>query len=157
MFTNQRRMSAVTVSPRWDQRQFSTIVSNRVSLCCNIAFGTVGIYCQIHWEDKILHYWLFCQFFWCTQNFLSQIIRFSFQSFDIIKLLLFTNDLSYPAQKQHSKHLCHVSMLYMSLHETQPDMRRQLLPSHHTVRMWLWKFSMSGRRSLSLSLSYWQV
>lgn len=33
-------------------------------------------------------------------------------------------------KKQHSKHLCHVNMLYMSLHEIQSDMKRQLFALH---------------------------
>lgn len=56
-------------------------------------------------------------------------------------------------QKHHSKHLCYVNMLCMSLHEIQSDMKRQLL--HFTscsasVAMEMLHVKMV--RSLSLSL-----
>lgn len=50
MFTNQGRTSAVTVCPKWDQRQFSIVVCNNISLYGNIAHGALSMHCEIHWE-----------------------------------------------------------------------------------------------------------
>lgn len=50
MFTNQGRTSAVTICPKWDQRQFSIVVCNNISLYGNIAHGALSMHCEIHWE-----------------------------------------------------------------------------------------------------------
>lgn len=49
-----------------------------------------------------------------------------FQSFHISKALLYTNDSSHRAQN-NIQSFCHVNTPYVSLHEIQPDVKRQLL------------------------------
>lgn len=51
---------------------------------------------------------------------------FFFQSFQISKALLYTNDSSHWAQN-NIQSLCHVNTPYVSLHEIQADVKRQLL------------------------------
>lgn len=50
MFTNQGCTSVVTACPKWDQRQFSIVVCNNISLYSNIAHGAISMHCEIHWE-----------------------------------------------------------------------------------------------------------
>lgn len=63
-----------------------------------------------------------------------------------------------PSPKQHSKRLCHVNTLYMSLHEIQPDMKRQLLHfASCGVNVAMEIFHVRTSLSLSASSSLWQV
>lgn len=66
---------------------------------------------------------------WGAQIYLVQDHRALFSKLclcDIIKVLLYTNNLSHQPQN-NIQSTCRVNMLYMSLHEIQPDMKRQLL------------------------------
>lgn len=66
-------------------------------------------------------------FWFLSLFFLSRITGVCFfQSFHISKALLYTNDSSRRAQN-NIQSLCHVNTAYVSLHEIQPDVKRQLL------------------------------
>ncbi len=147
-------MSAITVCPKWDQRQFSTIVSNKVSLCCNIALGTVGIQCQICWEklDNTLDYFVKLLMHSNSSVPDHRILFSKLCLYDIIKLLLYTNDLSY--QPKNNIQSTSVMWACCTCHLMKFSLTWSVnsCASHHALRMWLWKFSMSGWHSLSLCL-----
>lgn len=84
--------------PSGGHRQFSTVVCIEVSLCDNIALGTISIHCQIHGE-KLGN---------ITIDYFVKLLRHSDISVqdhrvlcsklclcDIIQVLLYTNDLSH--------------------------------------------------------------
>lgn len=93
---------------------------------------------------------------WGAQIYLVQDHRALFSKLclcDIIKVLLYTNDLSHQPQNNIQSTsvvwtccTCH----FMKFSLTWSD---NSCTSYHVVHMWLWKFCMSGRCCLSLSPS----
>lgn len=126
-----------SVHPPRDERPFSAVVCIKVSLCNNIALGTISIHCQILLQKSPvislltiflvvvpLQHFSFFLFFSCPGSQGS--VFFFFQSFHISKALLYTNDSSRRAQN-NIQSLCHVNTPFVSLHQIQPDVKRQHL------------------------------
>lgn len=148
-------MSAVTVCPKWGAQTLLCVIM-KVSLCDNIALGTISIHCQIHGE-KLGN---------ITIDYFVKLLRHSDISVqdhrvlcsklclcDIIQVLLYTNDLS-PQPKNNIQSTsvmwtcctCHFMKFILTWSANS-------CTSHHAALMWLWKFPMSGRCCLSLSIS----
>lgn len=134
-FTNQCRMSALQCIPRETRDHFPLLCVLKshyatTSLLAPLVF-IVKYCCKKKPGNITVDYFPGCcatpAFWLLSLFFLSRITGVCFfQSFHISKALLYTNDSSRRAQN-NIQSLCHVNTPYVSLHEIQPDVKRQLL------------------------------
>lgn len=156
MFTNQWRMSALQYVPSEMRDHFPLLCVLKshyaiTSLLAPLVF-IVKYGCEKPGNITIDYFPSCCGTLGFFSFPLSRITGVCFQSFDISKVLLYTNDLSHRAQNNiqsasvmWTRCTCHFMKFNLTWSANS-------CTSHHAAWMWLWKFSMSGRLCLSLPL-----
>lgn len=156
MFTNQCHMSAVTVCPRWYKDNFPLLWLIKSHYAVAIALGTVGISSSEHMEESLV--------ISRTIDYFVELLKHSNVSVpdhrslfsklclcDIIncyciQMTYLTSPKTTLKAPLSCEHVVHVTSWNSVWHEAST-----LAPHNTRVRMWLWKFSMSGWHSPSLA------
>lgn len=146
-----------SVHPPRDERPFSAVVCIKVSLCNNIALGTISIHCQILLVISLLTIFLvavplqhfgFFLFFSCPGSQGSVFFKAStFQRRSCIQMThLAEPKTTFKASVMWTRRTCHFTKFNLTWSANS-------CTSHHAAPTRLWRFSVSGRLCLPASSS----